>query len=44
MIPTPTPMVLSSPTDMPGVPVYIWILLAGVIVVQGLAFFRRRRR
>ena len=44
MIPTPTPIVLSGPTDGPGIPAYIVVLLIGVIVVQGLAFFRRRRR
>ena len=43
MIPTPTLRVLSGPTAMPDIPAYIWILLVGVIVMQGLAFFRRRR-
>ena len=44
MIPTPTLVVASGPAELPGIPVYIWILLVGVMVMQGLAFFRRRRR
>jgi hypothetical protein len=31
--------VLSGPTDRPGIPTYILVLLVGVIVVQGIAFF-----
>jgi hypothetical protein len=34
--------VLSGSTDRPGIPAYILVLLVGVIVVQGIAFFPPR--
>jgi hypothetical protein len=40
----PTPIVLSDPSGSVGIPAYIWILLFGVIVLQVLAFVRRRRQ
>lgn len=41
---TPTPIVLINPTSSGEIPTYIWVLLVGVIVLQGLAFVRRRRQ
>ncbi len=40
---TPTPLVLTDPSTATGIPAYIWILLVGVIVLQVMAFVRRRR-
>ena len=40
----PTPIVLSDPSGSVGIPAYIWILLLGVIVLQVVAFVRRRRQ
>lgn len=44
MIPTPTPIILSNPTAGSGDLTWLLILLVGVIVLQGLAFIRRRRQ
>lgn len=42
---TPIPPVnpYSSPDFFLGVPSWIWLLLVAVIIVQGIAFIRRRR-
>lgn len=44
-LPTPIPLTpAASPNDFLGIPAYIWILVAAVIIVQSIAFVCRRRR